>query len=143
VLATIEAGIASDGKSFTFHELRHTAAAFMIDEGGDPLQVMRRMGHSDIRTTYSLYGHLFPDREDELVSKLDRRYLRALEVFEKRAEQPEPEGRFRISLGQPVRRGTDLPIHGREEPSDQGKRFVGPDGFEPSASPLSGVSERI
>jgi integrase len=63
VLATIEAGIASDGKSFTFHELRHTAAAFMIDEGGDPLQVMRRMGHSDIRTTYSLYGHLFPDRE--------------------------------------------------------------------------------
>jgi integrase len=36
VPATIEAGIASDGKSFTFHELRHTAAAFMIDEGGDP-----------------------------------------------------------------------------------------------------------
>jgi hypothetical protein len=73
------------------------------------------------------------------VSKLDRRYRRAMEVFEKGAVQPERERRFRISLGQPVGRGTELQIHGREEASDQGKRFVGPDGFEPSASPLSGV----
>ena len=36
------------------------------------------MGHSDIRTTYNLYGHMFPDREDELVENLDRRYGRAL-----------------------------------------------------------------
>ncbi|MGI8790592.1 MAG: hypothetical protein ACR2I4_06860 [Actinomycetota bacterium] len=41
-------------------------------------QVIRRMGHSDIRTTYDLYGHLFPDREDELVAKLNRRHDRAL-----------------------------------------------------------------
>ena len=47
--------------------MRHPAAAFMVDGGADPLQVMRRMGHSDIRTTYNLYGHLFPDREDELL----------------------------------------------------------------------------
>ena len=62
----------------TFHELRHTAAAFMIDEGGDPLQVKRRMGHEDIRTTLNSYGHLFPDREDELVAALDRRRTLAL-----------------------------------------------------------------
>ncbi|CAN5685088.1 hypothetical protein BH20ACT23_BH20ACT23_12700 [soil metagenome] len=73
-----EAGGLAGSDSFTFHELRHTAAAFMIDEGADPLQVMRRMGHSDIRTTYNLYGHLFPDREDDLVAKLDGRYFRAL-----------------------------------------------------------------
>jgi integrase len=34
-----------------FHEMRHTAAAFMVDGGADPLQVMRRWGRSDIRTT--------------------------------------------------------------------------------------------
>lgn len=50
----------------------------MIDEGADPPQIMRRMGHSDIRTGYNLYGHLFPDREDNLVAKLDERYSRAL-----------------------------------------------------------------
>jgi integrase len=77
--ATLAAGLAPEDAPFTFHELRHTAAALMIDEGAgaDPLQVMRRMGHSDIRTTYNLYGHLFPDREEELVARLDSRYDRA------------------------------------------------------------------
>jgi integrase len=57
----------------TFHELRHTAAAFMINDGADPLQVKRRMGHEDIRTTFDTYGHLFPDREEDLVAALGRR----------------------------------------------------------------------
>ena len=63
----------ADLTPLTFHELRHTAAAFMIDESGDPLQVKRRMGHQDIRTTLNIYGHLFRDCEDELVAALDRR----------------------------------------------------------------------
>jgi integrase len=46
----------------TFHQLRHTAAAFMMDERADPLQVTRRMGHEDVRTTFNLYGHRFPNR---------------------------------------------------------------------------------
>jgi integrase len=79
VPATTAAGISSRENPFTFHQLRHTAAAFMVDQGADPLQVMRRMGHSDIRTTYNLYGHLFPDREDELVAGLDERYRLAVD----------------------------------------------------------------
>jgi integrase len=74
--AVAAAGVSGSGNAFTFHQLRHTAAAFMIDDGGDPLHVMRRMGHSDIRTTYNLYGHKFPDREDELVARLDARFDR-------------------------------------------------------------------
>jgi hypothetical protein len=35
----------------------------MIDDGADPLQIKRRMGHEDVRTTLNLYGHLFEDRE--------------------------------------------------------------------------------
>jgi integrase len=62
-----------------FHELRHSAVAFMIAEGADPLQIKRRAGHEDVRTTFNLYGHLFPDREDELVAALDRRRSAALE----------------------------------------------------------------
>ena len=44
--------------ALTFHQLRHTAAALMVDEGAEALQVKRRMGHKDIRTTYNTYGHL-------------------------------------------------------------------------------------
>jgi integrase len=67
--ATKAAGIAL----FDFHELRHTAAAFMIADGANALQVNRRMGHEDIRTTFNIYGHLFDDDEDSLVERLDRR----------------------------------------------------------------------
>jgi hypothetical protein len=31
------------------------------------------MDHEDVRTTFNLYGHLFPDREDELVKRLEKR----------------------------------------------------------------------
>ena len=51
----------------------------MISDGADPLQVKRRMGHEDIRTTYGTYGHLFDDREDDLVAALDRRRSTGLE----------------------------------------------------------------
>jgi integrase len=62
----------------TFHCLRHTAAAFMIDDGADPLQLRRRMGHSDVRPSLDTYGHLFAQREDALVDGLDRRRRAAL-----------------------------------------------------------------
>lgn len=56
-----------------FHELRHTAAALMINaEGSDPYIVQRRLGHSNIRTTYGLYGHLFPSREDSMNEQLEK-----------------------------------------------------------------------
>jgi integrase len=44
----------------TFHELRHTSAAIMVDQGADPLQVQRRLGHKDIGTALGFYGRLFP-----------------------------------------------------------------------------------
>jgi integrase len=61
----------------TFHELRHTAAALMIDQGADPLAVQRRLGHDDIRTTLGLYGHRFPNRETELNDSLERAFRAA------------------------------------------------------------------
>jgi integrase len=42
--------------SLVLHGLRHTAAALMISEGANALQVKRRMGHEDIRSTYNVYG---------------------------------------------------------------------------------------
>jgi integrase len=73
----IPATRASGLPGLTFHQLRHTAAAFLIDEGADPLQITRRMGHENVQTSFGLYGHLFPDREEELVAGLDRRKTKA------------------------------------------------------------------
>jgi integrase len=54
------------------HELRHTAASLMINQGGDPKLVQTQLGHSSISITYDIYGHLFPDRLDELARRLDQ-----------------------------------------------------------------------
>ncbi len=40
----------------------------------------RRMGHEDVRTTFNLYGHRFPDREEDLVAALDRRLVAAADA---------------------------------------------------------------
>jgi integrase len=62
---------------FTPHELRHSAAALMIDQGANPVTVQRRLGHKDIRTTLQLYGHLFLEQDDLLSARLDVLYREA------------------------------------------------------------------
>jgi integrase len=58
------------------HELRHTAASLMIRAGADPKLIQTQLGHASIAITYDVYGHLFPDRLDELAYKLDELILR-------------------------------------------------------------------
>lgn len=55
----------------TFHDLRHTCAAILIEQGAHPLEIQRRLGHADIRTTMNVYGHLFPNLDERLTARLD------------------------------------------------------------------------
>ncbi len=54
-----------------FHDLRHTFAAFCIASTADPYAVMRRTGHSSIKVTYDTYGHLFPERDEQITASLE------------------------------------------------------------------------
>jgi integrase len=54
-----------------WHDLRHTAAALAIQEGAHPKAIQARMGHSTIRTTLDVYGHLFPGLDEALAAGLD------------------------------------------------------------------------
>ena len=60
-----------------FHDLRHTAAALMINEGAHLLVVKERLGHSTIQVTADRYGHLFPSLDAALTAKLDDAYRAA------------------------------------------------------------------
>jgi len=68
VPATTAAGLTD----LDIHELRHSAASLMIRAGADPKLVQNQLGHASISITYDVYGHLFPDRLDELGEDLDR-----------------------------------------------------------------------
>ncbi|BDD73013.1 hypothetical protein JCM4020_36330 [Streptomyces coelicolor] len=67
--AVKEAGLS--GLGITPHKLRHTAASLAIAAGADVKVVQLMLGHKDASMTLNIYGHLFPDRLDEVADALD------------------------------------------------------------------------
>ena len=55
------------------HDLRHTAASFMIAEGAHMELVRQQLGHSSVTVTEK-YAHLYPSAGEDLASRLDARY---------------------------------------------------------------------
>jgi integrase len=55
----------------TPHEARHCAASYLIEAGLNDLELTATIGHSDVRTTKNIYGHLFPDSGATIAAKLD------------------------------------------------------------------------
>jgi integrase len=63
------AGLA--GLGITPHKLRHTAASLAIAAGADVKVVQLMLGHKSAAMTLDIYGHLWPDRLDEVADALD------------------------------------------------------------------------
>ncbi|MCO6016911.1 site-specific integrase [Carnobacterium divergens] len=52
------------------HGLRHSHASLLISMGENPLIIKDRLGHEDIKTTLGTYGHLYPNMNREVATKL-------------------------------------------------------------------------
>lgn len=63
------------------HELRHTAASLAIASGADVKVVQQMLGHKTATMTLDLYGHLYPDRLDEVADRLDAAAQKAADVY--------------------------------------------------------------
>jgi integrase len=53
------------------HQARHAYASFMIAAGVNAKALSSFMGHSSIKVTFDLYGHLMPGTEAEAAAMLD------------------------------------------------------------------------
>lgn len=62
-----------------FHDLRHTAATLMLQQGVHPKVVQERLGHSDIALTLNTYSHVLPSMQEEAAEKMDE-LLKPFEV---------------------------------------------------------------
>ncbi len=60
-----------------FHELRHSFASLLLQNGESPVYVKDQMGHSSIQVTVDLYGHLIPGGNTQAVDRLDTPMLTA------------------------------------------------------------------
>lgn len=64
----VRAALPASKHGLRFHDLRHSHASWLIAGGANVLQVMKRLGHRDIRTTLNTYGHVFPSDEAALAT---------------------------------------------------------------------------
>lgn len=57
----------------TLHDLRHTAASWMLAAGVDVVSVARILGHATPTTTLGIYAHALPVSESRAITTIDER----------------------------------------------------------------------
>ena len=77
-------------REIRFHDLRHTFGSQLIQNGASLVYVRDQMGHSSIRVTADIYGHLIPSANVNAVDRLD-----AQTTPQESATQAQPRPRCR------------------------------------------------
>jgi len=64
-------------KHHRLYDLRHVAASLFIEQGMQPKKIKTIMGHSSIRITFDLYGHLWetPEKDAKAMEEIETRLL--------------------------------------------------------------------
>lgn len=57
-------------KNIRFHDLRHTNASLLLEQGVDFKVIQERLGHSDINTTLNIYSHVNLEMQKKATEKL-------------------------------------------------------------------------
>ncbi|SHN88234.1 tyrosine-type recombinase/integrase [Desulfitobacterium chlororespirans] len=60
------------GILFNFHSLRHTHATMLIENGANPKDVQKRLGHSRLATTMDTYTHPTEQMTDNTVAIFEK-----------------------------------------------------------------------
>jgi len=72
------------------HDLRHTHAAVLISSGVPLTAIQRRMGHSSIKVTSDMYGHLMPEVDAGILASVRSAFGYPVPAQPARAEVPQP-----------------------------------------------------
>lgn len=59
-------------KRIRLHDFRHSHASLLIELGFSPLLIAERLGHENIERTLNTYSHLYPNKQAELIEKLEK-----------------------------------------------------------------------
>ena len=69
-VAAKQAGV----KCIRVHDLRHSHASLLINNGVNIKALSERLGHANIQTTLNIYGHLYEQQDEQIAAKLDKLY---------------------------------------------------------------------
>ncbi|MBQ9624573.1 MAG: site-specific integrase [Clostridia bacterium] len=59
-------------KRIRVHDFRHTHVTLLANMGVNIQEIARRLGHSDVRTTWGTYAHLYPQEEQHAIDVLNK-----------------------------------------------------------------------
>jgi integrase len=80
-------------RRFRIHDLRHTYASLLIQNGESLAYVRDQLGHQSIQLTVDTYGHLVPGGNKQAVDRLDEATIRNPDA----TSLPEPLGSIAAS----------------------------------------------
>ena len=58
-------------KRIRVHDVRHSHASLLIEMEISVLYISERLGHEDIQTTLEIYAHLYPNKNEQIMDKLN------------------------------------------------------------------------
>jgi integrase len=58
-------------RGMRLHDIRHTYSSLLLSKGENPVYVKEQLGHSSIKITVDIYGHLIPGSNRGAVNQLD------------------------------------------------------------------------
>ena len=98
-------------KKIRIHDIRHSHASLLINQGCDALMLADRLGHEKVSTTLNTYSHLFPHKQQELAHSLESLQATDLPTPEPPSDNPllEAAGITR-EVPQAQNKGSDVTI---------------------------------
>ena len=75
-----------------FHDLRHTCASMLLSEGYGLKDVQEWLGHSDIKMTANIYGHLDIRRKRSIANSLEQAAAAVCKAVKKQKTRQNPFG---------------------------------------------------
>ncbi len=95
-------------RRFRIHDLRHSFATQLLQDGASLAYVRDQLGHSSIKTTVDLYGHLAPSANIAWIDGLDQRATPQLS-----ATQAQPGIAAELSkISEPLEKAGDFGVIG-------------------------------
>ncbi|MBS0945121.1 tyrosine-type recombinase/integrase [Lactiplantibacillus plantarum] len=56
---------------YVVHSLRHTHATMLLDAKVNPVEIAKRLGHSDSTVTLAVYSHAVAGRQEQIAKQFD------------------------------------------------------------------------
>ena len=105
-------------KKIRIHDIRHSHASLLINQGCDALMLADRLGHEKVSTTLNTYSHLFPHKQQELVHSLESLQATDLPTPEPPSDNPLLEAAgITCEVSQTQNNGSDVTIRPQFGPS--------------------------